>query len=215
MKKTLMALCGMSILALPLKAQNWNEWFRQKKTQKQYLIQQIAALKVYAGYLKEGYDIAKKGLGMIGDIKGGNFGDHQDYFASLKAVSPAVRNSPKLSAIVRLQSETVKESERLRDMARESEWFSSNEVRYIISVHENMMRLTDQCMHEVRVVITDDASQMTDDERLSRVDLLYEKVKEQHAFIRSFYGAASLLIMQRSHENFEGTLSEQLTNQGL
>lgn len=26
---------------------NWNEWFRQKKTQRKYLIQQIAALKVY------------------------------------------------------------------------------------------------------------------------------------------------------------------------
>ena len=39
-------------------SQKWDEWFKQKKTQKKYLIQQIAALKVYLGYLKEGYDIA-------------------------------------------------------------------------------------------------------------------------------------------------------------
>jgi len=53
-------------------AQTWNEWFRQKKTQKKYLVQQIAALKVYLKYLKQGYRIVDKGLSLVGDIKDGN-----------------------------------------------------------------------------------------------------------------------------------------------
>jgi hypothetical protein len=47
------------LFALPLlfvqvsTAQTWSEWFSQKKTQKKYLLEQVAALKIYAGYLKK------------------------------------------------------------------------------------------------------------------------------------------------------------------
>lgn len=51
-------------------AQTFDEWFRQKKTQKKYLVQQIAALKVYLGYLKEGYEIAQKGMGYSREYQG-------------------------------------------------------------------------------------------------------------------------------------------------
>ena len=40
-------------------AQTFNEWFRQKATQKKYLIQQIAALQVYLDYVQKGYAIAQ------------------------------------------------------------------------------------------------------------------------------------------------------------
>ncbi len=55
-------MCGMkkllivSIIILfteTLSAQTSAEWLSQKKTQKKYLVQQIAALDVYAGYLSK------------------------------------------------------------------------------------------------------------------------------------------------------------------
>ena len=50
-------------------AQTWAEWFQQKQTQKKYLIEQIAALQVYLGYAKKGYDIASKGIHLLqGDV---------------------------------------------------------------------------------------------------------------------------------------------------
>ena len=50
MKKLLiMFLLGM--LATTTQAQTFAEWFKQKKTQKKYLVQQIAALQVYIGCL--------------------------------------------------------------------------------------------------------------------------------------------------------------------
>lgn len=58
------------------KVQTFHEWFRQKKTQKKYLIQQIAALKVYLGYVQKGYSIAQKGLTTVSNIKKGNFDLH-------------------------------------------------------------------------------------------------------------------------------------------
>jgi 3-phenylpropionate/cinnamic acid dioxygenase small subunit len=41
-------------------AQNWKEWTQQKKTQIKYLVNQIAALQIYATYVEKGYAIAKK-----------------------------------------------------------------------------------------------------------------------------------------------------------
>ena len=56
-----------------LQAQTFDEWFRQGKTQKKYLAEQIAALQFYIGIAKEGYKAVGKGLQTIGDIKNGDF----------------------------------------------------------------------------------------------------------------------------------------------
>lgn len=59
----------ISFSACWVKAQTFNEWFKQKKTQIQYLIDQIAALQVYSQSLQKGYDIADAGLKFIHGIK--------------------------------------------------------------------------------------------------------------------------------------------------
>src|SRR5687768_615661 len=85
-------------------SQAWNEWFRQKKTQKKYLIQQIAALKVYLKYLKQGYGIVKKGMQVVGDIKEGNFNSHKEYFGSLREVNELISGSGKVSSTLYYES---------------------------------------------------------------------------------------------------------------
>jgi len=97
----------MCVLAGQLSAQNWQEWFRQKKTQRKYLVQQIAALKVYLEYLKEGYAVAKKGLNLVGDIKDGNFNSHAEYFGSLKLVNPSVQPRLRLRLLTRISSYVI------------------------------------------------------------------------------------------------------------
>src|SRR3546814_4811730 len=59
-------------------ATKWKEWFRQKKTQKEYLVMQIAALQAYIQVAKRGYEIAKTGLTTIGNIKDGDFNLHRE-----------------------------------------------------------------------------------------------------------------------------------------
>src|SRR5260221_4860823 len=84
-------------------AQTYDEWFRQKKTQKKYLLQQIAALQVYIDYAKKGYDIASKGLNTIRDIKNGDFNLHRDFFGSLKQVNPKIKKYAKVADIIAYQ----------------------------------------------------------------------------------------------------------------
>src|SRR5690349_20806460 len=78
------------VLSPSVKSQTFSEWFRQNKTQKKYLLEQIAALEVYAGYLEKGYTIAKDGLNTIDKIRHGEFELHDKHFQSFKKVDPAI-----------------------------------------------------------------------------------------------------------------------------
>jgi hypothetical protein len=51
-------------------------FFSQKQTELKYYLQQIAALKLYAGFLEKGYSIAREGLTVIAEIKNGEFNLH-------------------------------------------------------------------------------------------------------------------------------------------
>src|SRR5690242_14173593 len=83
--------------------QNTQEWTRQKKTQIKYLLQQIAANKVYIEYLEKGYNIARKGLQAINDIKRGDFDLSFDFFESQKNVNPEIKTWTKVADVIAYQ----------------------------------------------------------------------------------------------------------------
>src|SRR5437870_5513652 len=84
-------------------AQTYDEWVRQKETQRKYLIEQIVAFKTYLGYAVEGYSTAKLGLNTIKDIKNGDFNLHDNYFKSLSVVNPQIKKYSKVAAIISMQ----------------------------------------------------------------------------------------------------------------
>ena len=104
----------LSGMVIPVQAQTWSEWFKQKKTQKKYLLQQIAALEVYAGYLKKGYKIFDGGLSAIRDITHGEFNLHNAFISSLKQVSPEIRKDARIAEIIALQVSIMKAFERIK-----------------------------------------------------------------------------------------------------
>ncbi len=179
---------------------NWNEWFRQKKTQRKYLIQQIAALKVYLEYLKKGYDIAQKGLTTIGDIKNGTFNLDKDYFNSLKQVSPVVRNSPKVNSILIYQHTIIKEFRKLYDDSRKDHNLTQEEVRYIENVYHKILTECDDSIDELTLITTSGEAEMKDDERLLRLDKVHEDMLEKYAFTQDFTTSTRLLSLKRAKE---------------
>ena len=103
-------------LGFSASAQTWSEWFAQKATQKKYLLEQLAALQVYTGYVKKGYGIARDGLGLVRDITGGEFKLHELFISGLKKVSPAVAGDARVAEIVVLELEIVRAFGRLLDL---------------------------------------------------------------------------------------------------
>jgi hypothetical protein len=210
MKKLLAITFGLCLWMSCVQAQTWNEWFRQKKTQKKYLIQQIAALKVYLKYLKEGYDVAKKGLGMIGDIKDSNFNDHSTYLGSLSLVNPSIKQSEKIALIANMQQQIMSEFRKLDKECRENEYLTDDELEYVRDVYSNMLVKCEESISELNTIITDHSSQLKDDERIERIDLIYEDMSDKRDFARSFSNSTRIIMAQRLREKSEVVTQEKL-----
>ena len=186
-----------------LNAQTWKEWFRQKKTQKEYLIQQIAALKVYLEYVKKGYKIVDKGLHLVGDIKDGNFHSHKHYFASLQQVNPAVASSGKVSSMLYYEEMVLKMASKMKSQFIASPLLTPEEVHYVKMVIENLVSQSNVNLDRANEVLSDQKLEMKDDERIRRLLALHEDAKDRYTFAREFSNGNHLLIMQREKEHVE------------
>jgi len=190
--------------------QTWNEWFRQKKTQIQYLVKQIAALKVYTDYLEKGYNIAKDGTNLINDIKHGDFNLHNNYFTSLKSVSSSVRNYSKVSAIVSDQTSILKNFRKLLNYCDGSDQLSSSEKEYIHSVYSNLNAESEKDLDELFLVITSGEVEMKEDERIKKIDRIYLSVKDKVSFSKSFSNQVLILIHQRFNDKIDIDRSKKI-----
>jgi hypothetical protein len=197
-KLEIMILLSAALTAGNAKAQNWDELFNQKETQKKYLVQQIAALQVYLGYVKKGYEIAQKGLTMVGEIKKENFNLHLNYFESLEQVNPVLLKSPKAAYILALHKLILNDIESQYENCRNDENFTAAEVQYFSSVYANLKKECDASVSDLMRVLTDRELQMNDDQRIANIDIICDNMKDMYAFIRSF--DPRLLALQRSLE---------------
>jgi hypothetical protein len=184
-------------------AQTFNEWFRQKKTQKEYLINQIAALKIYLKYLKEGYDIAKKGLNTIGDIKQGKFDLDETYLASLKNVNSSISGSARVSSIIAYQRLVMKEIRKLMNDCEGTDQLTNVERNYVANVYANMLKESESSLELLEMIITSNELEMKDDERIEKVDAIYSDMKDKYGFARSFSNSTRMLMNQREREGYE------------
>jgi hypothetical protein len=200
MKTKIIFMIGFVLVCNISRAQTWNEWFRQKKTQKKYLIQQIAALKVYLNYLKKGYGIVQKGMKVVGDIKEGNFKSHDEYFTSLRSVNEIVSSSGKVSATIYYENLTIETIKHIIKDLEGTHVLTIEEREYVRSVGNNLFYLSERNVDEVKNLITANELEMKDDERLSRLLVLYEDAKDRFSFSRKFYNDNRVLILQREKE---------------
>jgi len=191
-------------------APNFNEWFRQKKTQIKYLVQQIAALQVYLGYLKKGYEVVDKGLTAVGNIKDGTFGQDKVYLNSLKDVSPVVSNSPQVNAILVYQQSVVNAFRNLEEFISDNEYIAPAEKEYIRIVHANMLKECNDVIDELSLILTAGETEMKDDERLLRLHKVHEEMLDKYAFTRSFVSSTELLVKQRAKEDHEIQTTKKL-----
>lgn len=176
------------------------EFFKQKKTQTEYLIKQVAALKIYFQYLKKGYEIAGNGLNAVSDIKNGAFDLDKGYLNSLEQVSPVVRNSPKVDDILLYQNHIKIVFRELHEDCQGDENLTVEEIRYIQAVYANMLRECAGSLDELQVIITAGETEMNDGERLQRLDRVYLDMLEKYSFARDFAGGTRLLCLERAKE---------------
>ncbi len=188
------------MLSLPMSVvygQTWDELFNQKQTQTRYLLEQIAALRVYAGHLQKTYRIAKDGLEFIGKATKGEFDLHDEFFHSLQNVNPAVSSNPKVSGILSLNQLIRSNYHKRRKVINSGKMLSKDEERYFGAVYARIFKDCDKILSDLKNVCTDGLLEMRDDERIRMINRLYEEIYSNYQVAETFGNGTMALANAR------------------
>ncbi|GAB2972173.1 hypothetical protein GCM10027049_02290 [Mucilaginibacter puniceus] len=186
-----------------IKGQTFAEWFKQKSTQKKYLLQQIEALQVYSGYLRKGYAIAKGGLGTISGSLLAENGLHGSYYTELKRVNPVVANNSDVKEIIQWQADIIKISNNWSRI----NGLNSGEIQYLGSVRRTLLTDCEQLINTLQNVVSDGKMEMSDADRLKLIQRLHSEMQSNYRFAGGFSAQAKSYAAQR--------LQQQTDNQFL
>lgn len=198
----MLTLLLIATAAVP-QAQTFAELFKQKKTQQKYLVQQIAALKVYAGCLQKGYSIAREGWQMIGALKKGELDLHRAFFYSLESVNPGIKSYARVADIIQLQAMVLRDCNRVAKQLAQHDLFNPEERGYLYRVFDKLFADGLATVSALMRVITPGKLTMKDAERLERIDRLYEDMQEQYVFSKKFIHEIKWMVAYRQQEKRE------------
>lgn len=192
MKKILLVFAVLGLSVCQLQA--------QQAKQKRMLLLQIAALRTYSDYAAKGYKTVKSGLNFISDAKKGELSLHSDYFTSLSAVNPKVKNYGRVAEIAMLQLEILKTYKTVFRNLQEDDLFYGSELDYIERTFTRLLQSCDESLDTLLLIAESTKLEMKDDERMERIDKLYEAVSENYAFCRKFNGEIQMLALSKARE---------------
>lgn len=178
--------------------------------QRKELILQIAALQVYIDYAKKGYSAVSKGLNFIGDAKKGEVNLHGDYFTSLVQVNPKIRNYYKAAEIIALQLKILKICRKTVSDLKSGEIFHGDELDYIQRSFDRLLENCSDTLEQLLAITTDVELELKDDQRIERIDVLYDLMMGDYKFCRSFSSEAELLSISKTKEKKQSRSSAGL-----
>lgn len=202
MKKWMLSL-GLMVLSVTSFAQTWEEWTRQKRTQRKYLRKQIVALQAYIEFAKKGYEIAQQGLTLVGNIKDGDFKLHRDFIGALSLVNPKIKNSQKVVDIISMQLRIVRNARVTLSNVSASGRYSPDEINYCRKVFNNVLEESLVSLDQLMNVITSGELEMKDDERMKQVEKIYIEMQDKLSFSAAFSEESTILGLQRKGEAIE------------
>lgn len=191
-------------------AQVANEWLRQKATQRRYLIQQIVALQAQIAQLKKGYDIAKKGYNAIHSFKNGELSLHTVFFTGLKTVNPKVKKYERVADIIANQITIIKVANQSLQKVRQSARFTVKEATAVADITNSLLAEVAQSVEQLSAVILNGKYEMTDDERLRRIDQLYQQSTVHAKTAYTLSNHVGFIDKSRLHESVETASMREL-----
>lgn len=173
-------------------------------------VQKLSALKSILNDMYKGYEIVSKGYETVKNISEGNFNLHETFLDGLLAVSPAVKNYKRIADIINDQLLIVKEYKSAYSRFKEDENFAPDEINNIVKVYSNLINESLKNLDELTMIITDHTLRMSDDERLSSIDRIYQDMQDKLTFLQDFSNSTSILEVQRAKEK-----NDVMTMQGI
>lgn len=163
-------------------------------------VEKLTQFKSILSDMKAGYQIISTGYNAVRDISQGNFSLHQTFLDGLMAVSPEVRKYHKIAGIVAAQGKIMSEYKSAFSRFKSSDRFNAKEVDYLASVYGQLNKQALANLESLLMVITAGELRMSDDERLSAIDRIYEDMQEKLVFLRHFNAQGIGIARQRKLE---------------
>jgi hypothetical protein len=184
----------------------------QSQEAKQLLldVEKFSQFKQILSDMKKGYDIVSKGYNTIKNISQGTFDLHKAFLDGLLEVSPLVKKYKKVADIVSMQIQLVKEYKSAFKKFQGSKLFYVKEIDYISKVYSNLFNASLKNIDALVTVITANQLRMTDDERLNRIDDIYNEMQDKLVFLRHFNTNTSILALQKGKEGNDVTVMRKL-----
>jgi len=207
MKRVIVSLIVLLICTAGTKAQGI---LNQKGSQLKRLAEQVALLQTYMGYLKEGYRIADKGLATINDIKNGDLNIHKIFFSSLKQVNPNILKYSKVADILYTQVRTLRSCRQASTFVQRSGMYGEQEIEQLKRLFQKVIKECAYVIDELAMLTTNGNLEMTDDERIKRIDGLHKEMTNTAAFNEWMRNQASQMSTYRRHQQNELIREERL-----
>ncbi len=158
----------------------------------------------------KGYKILSDGYNKVKNIAEGNYKLHHVFLDGLYAVNPSVRNYKKVAGIINYQQFLLKDYRRAYDRFKRDPNFSEEELKYLENVYSFLVKQSLRNLEELTMIITVAKLRMSDDERIQRIDWIYNDMEDKLSFLRYFNNSTQMLAIQRAKENSDVTIMQKL-----
>ncbi|TDW97107.1 TerB family tellurite resistance protein [Dinghuibacter silviterrae] len=173
-------------------------------------LEKLSQLKSILKEMYTGYQILTGGYNTVKDLAKGNFNLHSAYLNSLLAVSPTIRQYVRVADIISAQATLMAECKSARSTFQGSGQFSADELNHLVSVYGNLVDKSLNNIDELTTVLTDNSLRMSDAERLTAIDHIYDDMQQKLSFLRSFNNRTGTLAAQRVHGIQDNASLQQL-----
>lgn len=193
--RILLCFFVLVLLSLSSYGQTFAEFFRQKKTQEEYLLKQIGYLELYGGYVRQGYEIVGSGLNVIKGFTAGEFDLHKDFFEDLKRVNPLIKKDARVTEIAVMQGKILTAFVGIARMYLDDEILAE-----VFLMRQGLMEECEKDLEELLVVMSSSRLEMTDQQRLTRLAKVHARMLEKLAFSLDLYGQLKELVQLQGEE---------------
>jgi hypothetical protein len=197
MKQVILIFSLTCLLFVQARAQFVGGYFSQQSHQEELMMAQIAAYQLYLSEIKRGYHIAQSGLNTAHEFKNGTFWLHTAYFNSLEQVNPVIQQNPKAKAIAGMGQQVVSLFDQEIAFQQKQQMLNPSEQNYIKQVYQGLLQKCRADLSELSDVLPPGKLQLTDQQRLERVDHLYAAMQDKLAFSGAFTGKCHKLALSR------------------
>lgn len=163
-------------------------------------VEKLSQLRSILSDMKMGYEIIHQGYGAVKDISEGSFNLHEAFLNGLLEVNPVVRKYKRVADIIRYQKQLVSENKSAHTRYRLDGSFTFEELEYLSAVYANLFKLSLRNLDELTLLLTAGEFRMSDEERLSAIDRIFQETEDKLLFLRHFNRQVSLLAIQRAKD---------------